>query len=111
MFDETPEPVPSGDGTGFRPSAQVMAAAELFRALSSPLRIELLRHLAQPTSVGRLVELTASTQPLVSQHLRVLRGARLVSVHRSGREALYQVADHHIHHVIEDAVSHAARDD
>ena len=89
-------------------AADVLAAAELFRALASPLRIQLLRSLDQPTGVSRLVELTGSTQPLVSQHLRVLRQAKLVTVTRSGREARYAVADQHIQHVVEDAVAHAA---
>ena len=91
---------------GTVPPPEVLAAAELFRALSSPLRIQLLRSLARPTGVSRLVEITGSTQPLVSQHLRVLRQAKLVTVTRSGREALYAVADQHIHHVVEDAVAH-----
>jgi len=52
------------------------------------------------------VQGTGLSQPLVSQHLRVLRGAGLVEVTRSGREAIYSVADHHITHVIDDAITH-----
>jgi len=90
----------SPDGLG------VQRAAELFKALSSPARVALLQLLAEPASVTALVHSTGLSQPLVSQHLRVLRGAGLVSVTRSGRESIYSVADHHITHVIEDAVSH-----
>ena len=84
----------------------VQRAAELFKALSSPARVALLQLLAEPATVSALVASTGLSQPLVSQHLRVLRGAGLVAVTRSGREAIYSVADHHITHVIEDAVSH-----
>lgn len=85
----------------------VVAAAELFKALSSPLRVTLLRLLGEPHTVSSLVSLTGISQPLVSQHLRVLRGANLVVVERQGREAIYRVSDEHITHVVEDTISHA----
>jgi len=88
-------------------SRGVQRAAELFKALSSPARVALLQLLARPASVSALVQGTGLSQPLVSQHLRVLRGAGLVNVARSGREAIYSVADHHITHVIDDAITHA----
>ena len=67
----------------------VAAAAELFKALSSPLRVAMLRLLSEPRTVGSLVTLTGISQPLVSQHLRVLLDAKLVSEQRHGRERLY----------------------
>lgn len=85
----------------------VVAAAELFKALSSPLRVTVLRLLSEPHTVGSLVTLTGISQPLVSQHLRVLRAANLVVVERHGREAIYRVSDDHITHVVEDTISHA----
>lgn len=84
----------------------VVRAAELFKALSAPSRVAILRLLDTPHTVTALVEATGITQPLVSQHLRVLREARLVTVERAGREALYEVADRHISHVVEDAITH-----
>lgn len=87
------------------------AAAELFKVLGSPSRLMLLHLLAtQPSTVSALVADTTMTQPLVSQHLRVLRQAGIVTVSRSGREAIYQLADHHIAHVINDAMTHALED-
>jgi DNA-binding transcriptional ArsR family regulator len=47
------------------------------------------------------------SQPLVSQHLRILRGARLVGVERHGREAVYSLIDHHVAHIVVDAVNHS----
>ena len=82
-------------------------AAELFRVLGSPSRLRLLRAVADsPRQVGALAETTGMTQPLVSQHLRLLRSAGIVTVSRTGREAVYQLADRHIAHVIDDAVVH-----
>lgn len=83
-------------------------AADLFKALSSASRLRLLQILAAGSStVGHLAEESGLSQPLVSQHLRTLRAAGLVSVQRSGREAHYEVADAHVTHIVEDAVKHA----
>lgn len=83
-------------------------AAELFKALSSSSRLRLLRILSTGAStVGHLAEQSGLSQPLVSQHLRTLRSAGLVSVERIGREARYEVADTHVSHIVDDAVLHA----
>jgi len=89
-------------------SENLEPAAELFKALSSASRLKLLRILAQGSStVGHLAEQSGLSQPLVSQHLRTLRSARLVSVQRTGREAHYEVADSHVTHIVDDAAKHA----
>jgi DNA-binding transcriptional ArsR family regulator len=49
-------------------------------------------------------------QPLVSQHLRILKSAGVVTSERSGREVLYRLADHHLAHIVIDAVTHAGED-
>lgn len=60
-----------------------------------------------PKCVHELVDSTGSTQPLVSQHLRVLRTADLLERDRRGREVVYALADDHIHHIVVDTVDHA----
>ncbi|MBG6056454.1 DNA-binding transcriptional ArsR family regulator [Salinibacterium sp. CAN_S4] len=83
------------------------ATADLFKVLSSESRLLLVKLLAaEPATVGTLVNKTGMSQPLVSQHLRTLRQANILIVARSGREATYQLADHHIAHVIDDAIIH-----
>lgn len=69
-------------------------AAALFSALADPLRIALIRHL---DSVGEtcacdLGELFGVAQNLLSYHLKILRGAGLVTCERRGRWAHYSVA-------------------
>ena len=49
-------------------------------------------------------------QPLVSQHLKILKAAGVVAGERSGREVLYRLADHHLAHIVVDAVAHAGED-
>lgn len=68
--------------------------AEALRAAASPVRVGLLAHLAAgPATVSELVSATEMSQPLVSHHLAVLRGAGLVVAEREGRTATYRIAD------------------
>jgi DNA-binding transcriptional ArsR family regulator len=84
------------------------AAGELLKVLSAPARLAILAELAGgPRVVHELVEHLEMSQPLVSQHLRVLRDARLVRVERRGRAAVYSLADHHVAHIVADAVLHS----
>lgn len=83
-------------------------AGELLRALSAPIRLAIVSALADgERCVHELVELLGAPQPLVSQHLRVLRGAGVVRGSRRGREIGYTLVDEHIAHIVADAVSHA----
>jgi DNA-binding transcriptional ArsR family regulator len=68
--------------------------AEVLKTLASPRRLEILHALARgPMEVGRLAELIGASQPNVSQHLGVLRGAGIVESTRDGREVRYRLAD------------------
>ncbi len=91
------------------PPAPVMTAAgDLLRALASPLRIAIVLQLRDgPRCVHELVDALGVTQPLVSQHLRVLKSGGLVSSHRQGREMRYELLDEHLLSIVESAVDHA----
>ncbi len=83
-------------------------ATDIFRALSNPLRVAIVRELAQgERAVHEIVDALEVSQPLVSQHLAVLRGARLVTRRRAGRHVAYHLVDDHVAHIVEDAVTHA----
>ena len=87
------------------------AAGELLRVLAAPARLAIVMELAeQPRFVHELVERLGMSQPLVSQHLRVLRGARLVGVERQGRGAVYSLTDQHVAHIVTDAVQHSGEE-
>ncbi|MEZ5087251.1 MAG: metalloregulator ArsR/SmtB family transcription factor [Tessaracoccus sp.] len=82
-------------------------AAQLFKVLGSESRLLLLRLIGEESrTVGALTEATGMSQPLVSQHLRTLRGAGLVAAVRHGKEVVYEIADLHVSHVISDALEH-----
>jgi DNA-binding transcriptional ArsR family regulator len=84
------------------------AAGDLLKVLAAPVRLAIVMELAdQPRFVHELVERLGLSQPLVSQHLRVLRGARLVRVERHGRGAAYSLADQHVAHIVADAIQHS----
>lgn len=66
--------------------------ADVFDAIASPVRraiLDLLRHGAQP--VHDLAASFAMSGPAVSQHLKVLREAGLVTEERVGRERHYRL--------------------
>lgn len=84
------------------------AAAALLKALAHPLRLLVVHELQHgDRCVHELVELSGAPQPLVSQHLRVLRDAGLVTTTRRAREVRYAIADEHVLHIALDAVHHA----
>ena len=95
-----PAPVP--------PKATLDAAGEILRALAAPVRIAIVLQLRESgRCVHELVDALGVTQPLISQHLRVLKGAGVVRGERNGREVLYELVDDHLAHIVVDAVAHA----
>ncbi|ALJ20863.1 ArsR/SmtB family transcription factor [Microbacterium sp. No. 7] len=85
----------------------LVEAAQLFKVLGNESRLWLLRLIGdEPRTVGALTEATGMSQPLVSQHLRTLRQAGLVSASRAGKEVVYRLDDLHVAHVVADALAH-----
>ncbi|MFC7450703.1 ArsR/SmtB family transcription factor [Rhodococcus daqingensis] len=107
---DTTEHVPSG---GAPPAAlpgkdTLSAAGEILRALAAPVRIAIVLQLRDAERcVHELVEALGVTQPLISQHLRVLKAAGVVRGERNGREVFYRLVDDHLAHIVIDAVAHA----
>jgi DNA-binding transcriptional ArsR family regulator len=86
--------------------------AGLLKALANPLRLSLVMHLREgELCVHDLVERVGVAQPLVSQHLTVLKAAGVLTGRRRGREILYRVTDDHITHIALDALNHASEGD
>ncbi|MDQ2706517.1 MAG: metalloregulator ArsR/SmtB family transcription factor [Actinomycetota bacterium] len=84
------------------------AAGDLLRALAAPVRIAIVLQLRESERcVHELVDALRVTQPLISQHLRVLKAAGVVYGERNGREVVYRLVDEHLSHIVVDAVAHA----
>jgi DNA-binding transcriptional ArsR family regulator len=90
------------------PAAAVLTdAGDLLRALAAPVRIAIVLQLrAADRCVHELVDALDVAQPLISQHLRVLKTAGVVQGERRGREVVYRLADDHLAHIVVDAVAH-----
>lgn len=83
-------------------------AGDLLRALAAPVRIGIVLQLLESNRcVHDLVDALGVTQPLISQHLRILKAAGVVHGERQGREVLYSLVDDHLAHIVVDAVAHA----
>lgn len=70
-----------------------MSETDIFKVLADPTRRAVLERLAQAELTATdLREGFAISQPAMSQHLAVLRGAGLIQERREGRYAHYRVA-------------------
>ena len=96
---EPPQEVP--------PRSVLDTAGDLLRALAAPVRIAIVLQLREhDRCVHELVEALGVAQPLISQHLRVLKSAGVVHGERHGREVVYRLVDEHLAHIVVDAVTH-----
>jgi DNA-binding transcriptional ArsR family regulator len=69
-----------------------MAYAQILQALSDPTRRAVLEELRSgPRAVGEIAERLPVSRPAVSQHLRVLKEAGLVTERQNGTRRLYRV--------------------
>lgn len=101
-LDHQPRPDPEWD------QETLSEAGDLLRALAAPVRIAIVLQLRTAEScVHDLVDALGVTQPLISQHLRVLKSAGVVRGERHGREVVYRLVDEHLAHIVVDAAAHA----
>jgi DNA-binding transcriptional ArsR family regulator len=105
----TPQPTGAAPGAPLEVPA-VQAASELLSALAAPLRLAIVVLLDRHGTrcVHQLVDELGTPQPLVSQHLRVLRGAGLVVGERRHREVHYALVDPHVGDIVRAAVQHVS---
>lgn len=88
-------------------SGKLALVAEAFRLLGDPTRLRIVIYcLNEPKSVGDIAETLDLSQTLVSHHLRLLRGARLVRAERQSRHVYYRISDSHVSHMILDMAEH-----
>lgn len=105
------EPAMPAQELGALSSGQIGLLAETFKLLGDPTRLRILMFcLAAPRSVGDIAESLGLSQTLVSHHLRLMRGARLMRGERQSRQIFYEVADHHVSDVLIDMAHHLAED-
>jgi DNA-binding transcriptional ArsR family regulator len=85
------------------------ALADLFRLLGDPSRLRIVVScLRKPLAVSDIAEKLGLSVSLVSHHLRLLKGARLVRAERQGKQVFYGADDTHVRRMVEDMVTHVA---
>lgn len=83
-------------------------AVEILDAASDPERFWILERLSHGEAcVSELVEETGAEMSTISQRLRVLRNAYMVSSRRKGKRIYYFVSDEHITELIQNTLAHA----
>lgn len=96
------------------PLDQVDVAADAFRMLGDPTRLQMLWLLCGGDyDVTRLAAAVGIARPAVSQHLAKLRLAGLVATHRDGRRAVYRARGSHVRTLLSEALQaaeHRTRD-
>ena len=88
-------------------SEQAHDLATVFQALAYPTRVRIIARLRQgASSVTALADELEIRQATLSNHLRVLRQARLVVGDRNGRTISYRLADDHVAAFFDQALMH-----
>lgn len=86
-----------------------IALADLFRLLGDPTRLKIVVScLRTPLAVSDIADKLGLSVSLVSHHLRLLKGARLVRGKRQGKQVYYEADDLHVRRMVEDMVTHIA---
>jgi len=76
------------------PKATYERNATIYKLLANPKRLEILNLLKQKElAVEEMVKILKLPKANISQHLAILRHARLVTVRRNGLNAYYKITD------------------
>lgn len=76
--------------------------ADLLKALGHPIRLCIVAGLlGRECNVSTMQECIKLPQPVISQHLAVLKFKKIISGERSGQEVIYKVVDERAKKIIE----------
>jgi DNA-binding transcriptional ArsR family regulator len=86
---------------------ETIRLAETFKTLSDPNRLRLVLCLInEELCVGDLAHITNMSISAVSHQLRLLKGMRLVTYRKEGKQVYYTLDDDHIKNLIQEAQRH-----
>ena len=87
---------------------EITRAARMGFAMGEPGRLRVLALLLEGQHcVSELTAETGDSLSLVSQRLKILTDAKLLSRHREGKHVYYHLADDHVQILVENLLSHA----
>ena len=85
----------------------IQQTAALFRALGDPARLRLMELLFDGAHcVSELAQETSESMSLISQRLKILYQAGLVTRKRTGKHIYYALADEHVITLLDNAFKH-----
>lgn len=86
-------------------------AADLFRVLSAPMRLRIIKCLCESEkNVSELLLEVDTTQPNMSQHLNTLYLSGVLAKRREGVQIYYRIADQRVAHLCKVVCSQVAAD-
>lgn len=76
--------------------------SEIFKALAHPIRLKIACGLTQKDEccVSVMVEKLGVAQPTVSQHLNILKNAKVVEGYRKGNQICYKIINNKVKKII-----------
>lgn len=77
-----------------------MNKKNIYKALANEQRLNLLECIRVPKSVNEMLSHCSLTQSALSQHLKVLRDANVVSTERVGKEVVYSLRSKEVIRVV-----------
>ena len=90
-----------------RSDAVIQKTAALFHALGDPARLRIMELLYDGEHcVSELAQETNDSMSLISQRLKILFQAKLITKKRSGKHIYYALADDHVITLLENAFKH-----
>jgi ArsR family transcriptional regulator len=85
----------------------ILSMAETFKLLGDPTRLKLVHALSMgELCVCDLAAMLGVGSTAISNHLRLLRGMRLVNYRREGKMAYYSLTDEHITRLLAECLDH-----
>lgn len=83
------------------------ALADFFKLFSNEGRLKIISNLASDNlTVNEIVQQTELSQSLVSQQLKLLKSARILTNEKQGKTVTYCLYDRHILHLLKDVAEH-----
>lgn len=72
--------------------------SQIFKGLAHPLRVKIVKGLLHKLecNVSTMVEKLGAPQPVVSQHINILKNAGIIEGYRKGNQICYKVNNEHV---------------
>jgi ArsR family transcriptional regulator len=76
---------------------------QVFKALAHPIRLRIALGLSKKKecNVSLMVEKLGISQPMVSQHLNIMKNAGVITSEKKGTQVCYKIVDERIKRVLE----------